>query len=274
MRFLDCTAVDEYLERPAARIAYRRSGPTDAERTLVVAHSLATSRAWEDEAGVFDWSAVAASGERLVRMDSRGHGASTGDGVAEHYRWPALAEDLIAVADAVSPDRPVDALGESTGCGVLLHAALLAPHRFRRLLLVAPPTMRETRAQQAELYVAAARMIELRGTEAWERLITAATPPPLLERGGWHRPAWVPVQEDLVPSVLRGAAASTVPDDAALATLRQRTLVLTWAEDLNHPVSTAEHLAAHLPDTALEVATTPEGIRGWGARAAAFLAEG
>jgi pimeloyl-ACP methyl ester carboxylesterase len=265
--------VDEYLERPAARIAYRASGPADAERTLVVVHSLATSRAWEDEAGVFDWSPVAAAGQRLVRMDSRGHGESTGDGDPERYRWSELAGDLVGVADAVSPDRQVDALGESTGCGVLLRAALATPERFRRLVLVAPPTMGETRAQQAELYVAAARMIELRGTSAWERLITAAAPAPLLDRGGWVRPAWVAVQEDLVPAVLRGAAASTFPDDDALATIRQRTLILTWAEDLNHPLSTAEHLAELLPDATLEVASTPEAIRGWGARAAAFLAE-
>jgi pimeloyl-ACP methyl ester carboxylesterase len=266
--------MDEYLERPNGRIAYSSIGPADAAHTLLVVHSLATSRRWEDEAGVFDWSAVADAGQRLVRMDSRGHGGSTGDADAERYRWPALAEDLIAVADTVFPDRPVDALGESTGCGVLLHTALLAPHRFRRLLLVAPPTMGETRAQQAELYTAAARMIELRGSEAWERLIAASAQPPILHDGGWTRPAWVAVREDLIPAVLLGAAASRFPDDEALATIEQRTLILAWDTDLNHPLSTAEHLAERLPDSTLEVAATAEGIRGWGARAAAFVAEG
>ena len=95
--------MDEYLERPRARIAYSSTAP--AERTLVVAHSLATSRRWEDEAGVFDWSPVAEAGERLVRIDSRGHGHSSGGDTDEQYAWPSLAEDLLAVAGAVAPCR-------------------------------------------------------------------------------------------------------------------------------------------------------------------------
>ena len=262
--------MDEYLERPQARIAYS-STPGDAGRTLVVAHSLATSRRWEDEAGVFDWTPVAETGERVVRVDSRGHGDSSGGATDEQYRWPVLAEDLIAVTGAVSPSVPVDALGESTGCGVLIHAAIAAPDRFRRLVLVIPPTMGEARAEQAELYRGAAELIDLRGPEAWQRLLTTATPPQILQQGGWTRPSWIPVRDELVPSVLRGAASSAFPDDDALRSIRQPTLILTWGADPSHPVSSAEHLAELLPAATLEVASTPDEVRGWGRRAADFL---
>ena len=261
--------MDEYLERPQARIAY--SSTAEAERTLVVAHALATSRRWEDEAGVFDWTPIAETGERVVRIDTRGHGDSSGGTTDEQYRWPGLAEDLIAVTGAVSPSLPVDGLGESTGCGVLIHAVLAAPERFRRLVLVVPPTMGEAREEQAELYRAAAELIDLRGPEAWQRLVTAATPPPILQQGGWTRPSWIPIRDELVPSVLRGAAGSAFPEDDALRTIRQPTLVVTWGTDPSHPVSSAEHLAELLPAATLEVASTPDEVRGWGRRAAEFL---
>ena len=263
--------MDEYLDRPDARLAYDRSGPAEAEHSLVVTHSLATSREWEDQAGILNWSAVTAAGLQLVRADARGHGTSTGAPVPEHYQWRTRADDLLALADAVSPNRPVDGLGESTGCGVLLWAALTRPDRFRRLVLVIPPTTGDARAQQAELYLAAADLIELRGTAAWEHLTATASPAPILQRGGWTRPDWVPIPETLLPAVLRGAATSTLPDDETLRSLTHRTLILTWADDLNHPVSSAEHLATLLPHNTLETATTPDGIRTWGHRVAQFL---
>jgi pimeloyl-ACP methyl ester carboxylesterase len=263
--------VDAHLDRPGARIAYSSAGPADAEHTVVVTHSLATGREWEDAAGIFDWSDIARAGERLVRFDTRGHGASTGDTDETHYRWTRLAEDLVAVADATSPGRQVDALGESTGCGTVLWAAIAAPDRFRRLVLVVPPTRTAARAEQAELYRAAATLTELRGPEAWQRLVSASAPAPVLRDGGWTRPGWIAVHEDLVPAVLRGAAESRFPDDEALASISLPTLILTWDTDPSHPLETAEHLAELLPSSTLEVATSPDAIRGWGARAASFL---
>lgn len=265
--------MDAYLDRPGARIAYSTHGAEDAEPALVVAHSLATSREWEDEAGVFDWSPVTRVGSRLVRYDTRGHGESTGEPDPEQYRWSFLAGDLVALAGTVSTGRPVDALGESTGCGVVVRAALTAPDRFRRLVLAAPPTSFEAREAQAQLYLAAAEMIELRGVEAWQRLVSVAPPAPILRQGGWSRSPHVAVRDHLVPSVLRGAAASTFPDGDALASLTQPTLILAWETDFSHPLETAEFLAEHLPNAVLEIARTPDAIRGWGERAAAFLSD-
>jgi hypothetical protein len=58
-----------------------------------------------------------------------------------------------------------------------------------------------------------------------------------------------------------------------LRSLTHPTLILAWATDNGHPLSTAEQLAALLPEAELRVANTAADIRGWGALAAAFLAD-
>lgn len=262
-----------FVDRPGARIAYAVTGADSGLPAVLVTHSFLASRQLEDELGIFDWSPVTTLGKRLIRFDARGHGESSGGTDEAEYRWPALAEDLLAVADTVSTDAdPVDAIAESTGCGTVLWAVTRQPERFRRLVLVIPPTVREERSEQGEVYRASASLIELRGAEAWARLVDHFPPVPLLDRGGWSRARRIPVPLDLLPSVLRGAAASDLPAESALAALPHETLVLAWTTDVNHPVSSAEYLVNVLPNARLVVADDPDQVRGWGALAAEHLA--
>ncbi|MDH2444138.1 alpha/beta hydrolase [Amnibacterium sp. CER49] len=263
--------MDAFLARPHAEIAYAVDG-AESERLLLVTHEPTASRRDADAWGVLRWSAVVAAGERVLRYDTRGHGASTGRAVEDDYRWSALAGDLLALAEATSPEHPVDALAVAGGCGTLLHAAVAAPDRFRRLVLVIPPPVGEARARQAELYRAAAALAELRGAEGWARGAAAMPPVPVLVEGGWRRPAEAAVPESLLPLVVRAEAASVYPEDEALAALGLPTLVLTWRSDPSHPVEGARAVAAVLPSAVLEVADDAEGVRGWGERIAGFLA--
>ncbi|PZE24390.1 alpha/beta fold hydrolase [Curtobacterium sp. MCBD17_028] len=259
---------DRHLDIPGSRLAYDVSGA--GGRVVIVAHGLGASRAAEDAEGVFDWSAVAADA-RLVRYDARGHGVSTGRAQPSDYRWAALADDLLALADAVSPDAPVDAIGASMGTATIIWAATRRPERFRRLVLSIPPTAWETRANQGNLYRAGADLVEREGMDGWRRAMAAAPSVPILEQGGWAFDRDPDVRADLLPSVFRGAAGSDFPDADVVATIGHETLLLPWATDSGHPVSTAERLAELLPSATLEVAETPDTIRGWGVRAAAFL---
>jgi pimeloyl-ACP methyl ester carboxylesterase len=262
-----------YVDRPGARIAYAVTGADAGREPVLVTHSFLASRALEDEIGVFDWTPVTELGKGLIRFDARGHGESSGGTDAQDYRWPALADDLLAVADAVvGAEARIDAIGESTGCGTLLWAVTRQPDRFRRLVLVIPPTIRAERADQGEIYRAGAALIELRGAEAWSRLVDNFPSAPLLDRGGWSRARRIPVDLELLPSVLRGAASSDLPDDETLAALPHETLLLAWTTDVNHPISSAEHLAGVLPNARLVVADDPDHVRGWGALAAEHLA--
>lgn len=256
--------MDEHVDRPGARIAYSITGrPSDAPPVLIV-NSFMASRHLEETIGVFDWSALPAAGRLLIRFDARGHGESTGGTDEADYRWPELAGDLLAVADAAAASVTLDAVGESTGCGSLLWAVAREPERFRRLVLVIPPTVRDERVQQGEIYRAAASLIELRGADAWSRLVDGFPPVPLLDRGGWARARRIPIAIDVLPSVLRGAAASDLPEEEVLAAMEHETLVLAWTTDQSHPTTSAEYLADVLPNARLEIADEPDQVRGWG----------
>ncbi|MGI3782440.1 MAG: alpha/beta fold hydrolase, partial [Janthinobacterium lividum] len=99
----------------------------------VSAHGLSADRWSLEAAGLFDWSPLVAAGQRLVRYDARGHGRSTGRPVPDDYRWPDLAEDLLALLDVLSPGRPVRAVGASMGSATLLYAAQPPQGLFRDL---------------------------------------------------------------------------------------------------------------------------------------------
>ncbi|WP_340558985.1 alpha/beta fold hydrolase [Streptomyces sp. GSL17-111] len=81
-----------------------------ARPTVLLVHGYPdTHRVWDDVA------ADLAADHHVVRHDVRGAGASTAPRDRAAYRLPHLADDLFAVADAVSPDRPVHVLAHDWG---------------------------------------------------------------------------------------------------------------------------------------------------------------
>jgi 3-oxoadipate enol-lactonase len=243
---------------------------------VVFAHGLGGDRWFLERHGMLDWSAISKAGRRLVRFDARSHGTSTGGADPTHpdqYTWAELALDLLDLTrDIDVAAGPIDAIGTSMGTGTLLHAAVRAPHRFRRLILSAPPTAWESRTAQAGMYEQAASLIERRGMKAFEAALAQAPVPPVFANQTGNT-AQLSVTEALLPSVLRGAAKSNLPPLSVLSTLQVPTLLLAWGGDPVHPVSTAQQLAETLPAARLHVADTPEQLRAWGQMAAAFLSE-
>jgi pimeloyl-ACP methyl ester carboxylesterase len=144
------------------------------------------------------------------------------------------------------------------------------PARFDRLALVIPPTAWETRAAQAEQYEASARYVEQAGKAAW-LVVAGEGPRPAVFADLPPFPFTADISEELLPFVLRGAAASDLPSPEDVATIAPPTLVLAWAGDPGHPVSTAERLVELLPDAELHVATRIRDVLGWPTRVAAFL---
>jgi 3-oxoadipate enol-lactonase len=261
--------VDRKLEVDGATLAYEvREG---AGPTVVALHGMSSSRASERAAGFFDWTPVARAGRRLVRYDARGHGASTGRPDPRDWAWPRLADDLFALLDVVSPGEPVDAIGVSMGVGTLLHAAVRRPERFRRLVLVIPPTAWATRAAQGDMYRQMASVAERNGVEPLVRAMEAMPPLPLLAAGGWTTAPPPDIPEDLVPAVFRGAAEADMPEPEAISGIRLPVLLAPWVGDPGHPVSTAELLHDLLPDSRLALLREPDDLRGLGDRIAAFL---
>jgi len=235
-------------------------------------HGLLGSVAQEDSVPIFDWSPVSAHA-RVVRYDARSHGASDLDLDPAHLRWPALARDMLGLADALGAARVLLG-GVSMGCATSLHAAVLAPYRVIGLVLVAPPTAWETRPRQSRFYRFGSMLVDWVGLVPF-RLLAAlprpgsTSPVAALQSGVALHLARADARA--VVTAMRGAADSDLPDRAALRELRVPALILAWRGDPVHPVSTATRLAELLPRAELHVATTLDEIRAWPERIAVFV---
>jgi pimeloyl-ACP methyl ester carboxylesterase len=76
------------------------------------------------------------AGHRVVLYDARGHGASAPAADGE-YTYPALADDLSAVLDALEIERAV-LVGASMGAHTVVRFALSHPDRIAGLVLITP----------------------------------------------------------------------------------------------------------------------------------------
>jgi 3-oxoadipate enol-lactonase len=240
---------------------------------FVWAHGLTSSVGHEDAMGLFGWNRF--DDLRVVRYDARGHGGSSATLDPAGYAWPALAEDLLALMDRVGLDRSAIG-GASMGCATALFAALAAPARIDRLVLVIPPTAWETRAAQRDVYLAGAQVVADAGPAAIVELLgqqpavgAFGAEGPRLRDEGLSR--LVDFDGNVLATILRGAASSDLPSPDVLATIRQPALVLAWAGDGGHPISTAERLGDVLPAAVVHVAADLAAIAGWGQLVHEFL---
>jgi 3-oxoadipate enol-lactonase len=232
-------------------------------------HGLSGSVQQDDQFSIIDWARLARR-RRIVRWDARGHGQSAGEPVPDDYRWDNLGQDLVALADALDVERFL-AGGVSMGAATALHAAIQAPDRVVALVLVLAPTAYETRAAQADLYRDGADLVERSGIDAYIDEMRALPAPEILgEFADQYHP--IPqVSEQLLPSVLRGAASSDLPPPDAVRAITVPTLLLPWTTDPGHPVSTSERLAELLPDAQLHVAHHLRDVATWTDRIEGFL---
>lgn len=260
--------MDRYFRRAGATIAYEFTG---LGAPLGYAHGVMLSRDAVRRLELFGFDALGA-GRSMLTYDQRGHGQSTGRPVAEDYRFENYTEDLLALMDTLGIDKPMDFAGSSLGSDTALRAAIAAPHRFRRLVLIIPPVAWESGPRQAkQWYFDTADDIERIGAAAWRTKWAEADPLPIF--ADYSKFDMTPeVADELLPSVLRGAGMSDLPAPEEISKLRHPTLILTWDTDPLHPVSTAEQLRDLIPDAELHVAKTVDEITTWTARASEFLA--
>lgn len=230
----------------------------DSGPLVVQLHGLTSSRSRDAQLGLDLGRAL--RGHRVLRLDARGHGGSSGTADAADYRWDRLADDLLTALDVIAPGETVHGLGPSMGTGTLLHAALRDMARFDSLTLMLPPTAWGTRRAQAQTYLAGADLVEREGVAAFVELGSTTPVPPALAGAPQTGPA---VAAHLLPTVLRGAATADLPPKKALADITVPTLILAWTGDHTHPLRTATKLDQILPHSRLVVARTPYGVMAW-----------
>ena len=245
-----------------------------ASPALFWGHALMGSMQQEEDSEIMPWSDLAET-TRLIRWDARGHGVSEATLNDEDYRWPELAKDLWAIADGLDLDDVILG-GISMGAGTALHAAVMAPKRTTGLVLMAPPTAWSSRARQARLYRGAAKAFDAVGLTpfSWAGELGS-----YFARNKSLGKLQRSVMRGLrcadprpVRAALLGAALSDLPDREALEALEVPTLILAWANDSSHPLSTAETLNDWLPNASLEVARSARDIRKWPTRLETFVA--
>ncbi|MFC5216493.1 alpha/beta fold hydrolase [Streptomyces coerulescens] len=116
------------LEVDGATLTYDDEGPRDGEGVpLVFVHGWTADRhRWDHQMTHF------AEQRRVVRLDLRGHGESTGAGVR---RVDDLAQDVLALLDHLKIERFV-IVGHSMGGMIAQTIALAHPERVERMVLV------------------------------------------------------------------------------------------------------------------------------------------
>ena len=233
-------------------------------------HGLLGNMAQEDALGLFCWRDA---GARVVRFDARGHGESAPSYDPAELRWPALARDMLALADTLGPG-PVFLGGVSMGCATALHAAVAAPERVAGLVLVAPPTAWATRPRQARFYRFGSSLVGWFGLAPFRLLASVPVPgraSPVAKLQSAMVDQLASADARAVAATLRGAAESDLPEPASLRAVNAPVLILAWRNDPVHPISTATRLAELLPQADLRVAETLEEIRVWPELVARFV---
>lgn len=114
-----------FTQRPGARLYWKVDGRDDAP-ALILLNSIGT------DMDLWDALLPHLRGRfALLRIDTRGHGASTAD--PGDYSLAMLADDVLAVADDAGLDR-FSLAGVSLGGMIGMELALRAPGRIEKLL--------------------------------------------------------------------------------------------------------------------------------------------
>lgn len=95
---------------------------------------------------------LAPLGFRVAAIDVRGYGGSSRPTPIEAYRMVELSGDVIAVAEALSPDEPVVLVGHDWGAPIVYHASRLAPDRVRALAGMSVPYVPASPGDPMELW--------------------------------------------------------------------------------------------------------------------------
>ncbi len=219
------------------RLAWRMDGPAGAP-VLVLSNSLGTTHAmWAPQMAAF------AQRRRVLRYDTRGHGAS--DAPAGAYGIDRLAQDVVELMDAAGVPR-ADVCGLSLGGMTAQRLGVVAPGRIDRLVLantsafMGPPAAWRARIEA----VSASGMAAVA-----DGVVARWFTPVFRERD----PAAVSRVRDMLlaadPAGYAGCCAAIRDMDqrATAALIRAPTLVIAGAHDPATPPEHGRLLAAAVP---------------------------
>jgi pimeloyl-ACP methyl ester carboxylesterase len=234
---------------------------------VVLLHGLTATRRYV----VMGSRALERSGHLVVSYDARGHGQSSPAPGPTAYGYELLAQDLLAVLDAMELPRAVLA-GASMGAQTALRLALSRPERVAGLVLITPAFDPGAPRDEAELaqWDALARGLREGGVEgfvaaydlgavpeAWRRTVETV----LRQRLSAHEhPLAV---ADALEVVSRSRPFERIEQ---LAALREVPTVVVGSRDEadpGHPLAVAERYAAAIPGARLAAEEAGKSPLAW-----------
>jgi len=237
--------VTEPRDIEAGGLAWREAG--EGAPPLILLHGLGGSRT--------SWDAQlrALSGERrCVAWDAPGYGAAAP--LPGRLTFPALADAVARLADALGPERPHLA-GLSFGGQIAQHAALAHPHRFRSLTLLSTSPAFGLDGTEPDAW-RAARLAPLDAgrepADFAETVLRGVAGPGISEPA---LASQIAAMERISGDGLRHAIECLVTHDlrGRLREITLPTLVLVGALDDETPPAYAEAIAAEIPGARLDI---------------------
>jgi pimeloyl-ACP methyl ester carboxylesterase len=152
------------------RLAVFEHGNSGTEPTVLFVHGYPDSHAvWDEVLARLD----VGTGFHTVRYDVRGAGASDAPRNLSGYHLDALADDLFAVADAVSPDAPVHVVAHDWGSIQSWHAVTdpRAEGRIASFTTISGPCLDHTahwfRERRRHTTARGLTQLAKQGTKSW-----------------------------------------------------------------------------------------------------------
>jgi 3-oxoadipate enol-lactonase/4-carboxymuconolactone decarboxylase len=179
----------------------------------------------------------------LLRIDARGHGASTAE--PRDFSMAMLADDVLAVADASGIDR-FSLAGVSLGGMIGMELALRAPHRLEKLALVCTSATMDSASWNDRIGKVRAEGMAAIADLAMGRFLSDAAEPAVVES----------VRRQLVTMDGEGyagcgAAIRDMELEGRISGIAASTLIVTGTRDTSTPYEGhGEHLVARIPGAA------------------------
>jgi pimeloyl-ACP methyl ester carboxylesterase len=203
---------------------------------LILLHG-ATSDAGRDFRGILP---ALREAFRCYMPDARGHGRTRWDTAAGGFSADWLADDVLALADALGLDT-FHLLGFSLGAMTSLRVAVRTPERLRTLVVVGITTDREPRASVARRLMDPIRID--RADPGWAADLARRHDPGQGE-GAWRA---------LLPAIARDVATQSLLTPRQIRTIDPPTLVAVGDRDPFVPVDHAWRLSRSVLDGRLLV---------------------
>jgi 3-oxoadipate enol-lactonase len=212
------------------------SGPT----TLVLVHEMGgTLESWDQVLPALNNS------RRVLRYDTRGAGLS--EKLKGHVTWNQMADDLVALLEALGIGGKVALAGIAVGAGIAVHFAARHPHRPTALVLHGPALGVSGERRQATLNRAAS--VETGGMRSVAEASLANSYPPVVRLDAdvfaGFRARWLSNDPESFAAINRMLAAENIEHD--LRRITCPVLLTAGRHDGLRPPSVVEPMVRQVP---------------------------